>query len=48
MFAYAATAHPLRSGSNDVNRNDCANDKVYNKEDYLGKSHEKQLRNMSD
>ena len=43
MFAYAATAHPLRSGGNDVNRND----RAYDKEDYLGKNHEKQLRNMS-
>ena len=29
---------------NDVDRNDHA----YDKEDYLGKNHEKQLRNMSD
>jgi hypothetical protein len=31
-----------------VNRNDRAYDKAYDKEDYLGKNHEKQLRNMSD
>jgi hypothetical protein len=43
-IAYATIAHPLRSGGNDVDRNDHA----YNTEDYLGKNHEKQLRNMSD
>jgi hypothetical protein len=48
IFAYAAIAHPLRSSGNDVNRNDRASDKAYDKEDYLGKNHEKQLRNMSD
>ncbi len=47
-FAYAAIAHPMTSGGNDVDRNDRAYDKAYDKEDCLGKNHEKQLRNMSD
>jgi hypothetical protein len=37
IFAYAAAiAHPLRSGDNDVNRNN----RTYVREDYPGKEHE--------
>jgi hypothetical protein len=36
------------SGGNDVNRNDRAYDKAYDREDCLGTNLEKQLRNMSD
>ena len=48
FYAYAVIAHPLRSGGNDVDRNDRAYDMAYDKEDYLGKNYEKELRNMSD
>ena len=44
FYAYAVIAHPLRSGGNDVDRND----RAYDKDDYLGKNYEKELRNMSD
>ena len=38
-----------RSGATAASEpNDRAYDKAYNKEDYLGKNHEKQLLSMSD